>query len=115
MKAFLFLILLSAPLSNWAQKSKPQILVSFQDRSSELWGFKTPRGKVVIPAKYIVAFTDTLNRLAFVADRSRLLAIDRHGKFVLEPYNFDNGPDYLSEGLFRFVDKDKMGFANMDG
>ncbi|MFT4094143.1 MAG: WG repeat-containing protein [Niabella sp.] len=28
---------------------------------------------------------------------------------------YDNGPDYLEEGLFRFVENGKIGFANPDG
>ncbi|SPT71713.1 Uncharacterised protein [Anaerobiospirillum thomasii] len=31
-----------------------------------------------------------------------------------EPYRFDNGPDYVSDGLYRIVDcTGRMGFANI--
>jgi hypothetical protein len=31
------------------------------------------------------------------------------------PFIFYNGPDYIEEGLFRFVENGKIGFANIDG
>lgn len=40
---------------------------------------------------------------------------NRKGEFLLHPYWFDNGPDYLEEGLRRFVEGTKMGFADRYG
>ena len=36
--------------------------------------------------------------------------IDRDGKPILQPFIYDNGPDYYQEGLARFVANGKMGF-----
>ncbi|MDR0937751.1 MAG: WG repeat-containing protein [Mediterranea sp.] len=42
-------------------------------------------------------------------------AIDRTERILFEIFGYDNGPDYVSKGLFRIVENEKMGFANMDG
>lgn len=31
------------------------------------------------------------------------------------PFIYDNGPDYVEEGLFRYVENHKMGFADLNG
>jgi hypothetical protein len=43
------------------------------------------------------------------------IGIDRNDSLILKPYMYDNGPDYLEEGLFRFVENNKIGFANENG
>jgi len=43
------------------------------------------------------------------------VAIDRDGKRLFTVFPFDNGPDYPSEGLFRIVEDNKIGFANLRG
>jgi hypothetical protein len=53
--------------------------------------------------------------MAIVLKDYKWVGVDRNGKVILVPFIFDNGPDYLEEGLFRFVENDKIGFANMDG
>ncbi len=37
---------------------------------------------------------------------------NRKGEFLFAPFLFDNGPDYVVEGLMRFVKNGKVGFAN---
>lgn len=36
--------------------------------------------------------------------------VDRDNRLILRPYIFDNGPDYVEEGLARFIENGKMGF-----
>jgi len=43
------------------------------------------------------------------------IAFDKTGEKLFEIYPFDNGPDYPSEGLFRIIKDDKIGFANLNG
>lgn len=50
--------------------------------------------------------------IASIATEKGWFAIDRKKNILLEIYIYDNGPDYISEGLFRFVENGKMGFAN---
>jgi hypothetical protein len=107
--SFLFSIL------TCGQKASNDFLVSFIDSSSGLYSYKNLRGQIIIPAKYIVTFTDTLYSFAFVADKHKLMGINSKDHFILEPFNYDNGPDYVQERLFRYVEKGKKGFANHNG
>jgi hypothetical protein len=53
--------------------------------------------------------------IAYILYQSRWVAINRKQKVLYEVFNYDNGPDYLSEGLHRFIENGKMGFANERG
>jgi len=116
MKKLFFLLPLSFLFCCSQPTAEDEILVSFTD-AEELYGFKNLKGDVVIPARYIMSFTDTFNKkIALVADRAKgLMAIDKKGNYVLTPFNFDNGPDYFEEGLFRFEENGKLGFADSNG
>jgi hypothetical protein len=50
--------------------------------------------------------------VAFVVDDQGWACIDATGSVRLRPFVFDNGPDYPSEGLFRYVDGARIGFAD---
>lgn len=81
----------------------------------ELTGYKTVDGEIIILAKYRHVYTDTLRTIAFVTKDGGIFSIDKKGNTLFEVFIFDNGPDYVREGLFRFVENGKMGFANRDG
>jgi len=100
-------------LSCNAQKTKT--LIAFSDSSSGqvLWGFKTKDGIVKIKPKYNWTDSKFLKYGAFVMSKeASFIAINQDDSVILIPYIFDNGPDYLSEGLFRFIENGKIGFAN---
>ncbi len=81
-------------------------------------GYADSSGNLKIPYKYTMAYTDTLKTIAFVANKKDgLIAIDSTGKKLFNVFIYDNGPDYLSEGLFRIENKrnGKIGFADMQG
>lgn len=81
----------------------------------ELYGYKY-NGKVQIEAKYISTYSDSLCNMAIVLDREKgWLGVDKNNKTILIPYIYDNGPDYVEDGLFRFVENEKLGFANLEG
>ncbi len=111
------LILILFFLTSFGQKSKINFLLAFSDGSSgqELWGFKTTSGKIAIKPKYEIVGTDTLYDFAFVTIKYKWVAINKKDSIILTPYIFDNGPDYLDNGLFRFVENGKIGFANEKG
>jgi len=117
MKTILFIVFSLICVISFGQKTTNDFLLSFSDSSSghELYGFKTISGKVVIKPRYEMIATDTMYKIAFVTLKYKWLAIDRHGKIILTPYIFDNGPDYVEEGLFRYEENGKMGFANLQG
>lgn len=104
---------------------KTQTLIPFEDTTLVCgWGFKDEQGQVVIPPQYCAVFQEAfVDRIACVVDarqktaagRDRLIAIDKCNNFVLEPFTFDNGPDYVREGVFRFWKDGKIGFADKDG
>ncbi|WP_316804458.1 WG repeat-containing protein [Pedobacter nototheniae] len=94
-------------------------LLSYLDTTSgkKLVGFKSVTGKIIIKAKYLsVGYeSDTpekMYKVALVYDDSGWVYINRQDSIILRPFIYDSGPDYLEEGLFRFVENGKMGFAN---
>ena len=100
-----------------------QVLIAFED-TAQNWGFKDTSGQMVIPPQYAAVFEDSfVNDIAFVVEnkyekddeRHGIIAIDKNNKMILKPFIFDNGPDYIQEGLFRFVEKGLMGFADVNG
>jgi hypothetical protein len=98
------------------QKSK-DYLIAYVDATTgeELTGYKNTDGEIIIKSKYTNA-PDTLFKMAIVLNsNSEFVCIDRSDKIILKPFIYDNGPDYLEEGLFRFIENDKIGFANSDG
>lgn len=81
----------------------------------ELIGFKTKTGKVVITPQYQATVTDTMFNIAMVLKDNKWIVINCKNEILLYPYIIDNGPDYYSEGLFRFVENNKIGFADSVG
>lgn len=117
-KVVLVVTIIFILLNSFGQKAKTNYLVAFSDSTSgtELWGFKTPSGRIAINPKYeFVLGTDTLYNIAFVTLNYRWVVINRRDSIILIPYIFDNGPDYFEDGLFRFVENGKIGFANAIG
>jgi len=109
-------LLLNRSLS-FGQKSK-NYLVSYADTSSgiKLIGYLAVNGDTAIKAKYQFSYTDTFYRMAIVLDSNNAwVGIDRNERTILRPFIFDNGPDYVEEGLFRIVQNNKIGFANLAG
>ncbi|TGM25883.1 WG repeat-containing protein [Leptospira selangorensis] len=97
------------------------ILISFSSLLSQvkgftsfenngLYGFKDKTGKVVIQPQYEQAMEFTKSGVAFVVSKNKWVCIDAKNHVLLESFLYDNGPDYLSERLARFVKNGKMGF-----
>ena len=95
-------------------------LLKYDDDSCLCFGYTNRKGDIVIKPQYHYA-TDTLRTIATVIDTTwRLYMIDRNGKEIegLIPFCYaDFLPDneLPGEGLFRFVENGKMGFADMTG
>jgi hypothetical protein len=125
------LLLQSCSNETTKQPLNNQILVAFEDTTKQFgWGYKDLDGRIVIEPQYADIQPDTFsNTIAFVFEkryemedeRHGWVAIDRQNRFVLKPFMFDNGPDYIEEGLFRFIENGeigkggKMGFADING
>lgn len=99
-------------------------LVRFSDDSDSsdgtTYGYRNLQGDIIIPkGKYNNCFTDTFKNFAFVFDdkltNSKVVAIDRNENILFDVYMFDNGPDWLEDGLFRIVRNGKIGYADKNG
>ena len=109
------LLLLFIGLSSYGQANKKtDYLISFDNKDG--YGYKNKKGKIIIPpGKYQMCFTHIFKTYAFVAKEgfsSGIVAIDRNENVLYEVFNYDNGPDYTSDGLFRITENKKMGYAD---
>ena len=90
-------------------------MISYRDQNNQyiIKPFLTPDYKVDRELDNSEIITDYF----FITHRDeREIAVNRKGQFLFYPYYYDNGPDYLQEGLFRITDKhNKVGFANDRG
>lgn len=48
-------------------------------------------------------------------DNDGFVAFDKNNKKLFTIFSFDNGPDYTSDGLFRIIENNKIGYANEQG
>lgn len=92
------------------------MLIAVQDDSYRP-AFLNEKGDTVIPfGVYEFSFNDTIREIGFAADTlGKIMTLDVHGTPLFEAYNFDNGPDYVEDGLFRMVRDGKIGYANPQG
>lgn len=91
-------------------------LIKFEKNGK--FGYKNEHGQIVIKAKFPIAYTDTITNIGFVRDSKsrRILCINNLGKFLFYTFDYDNGPDYASEGLFRVVSKEGLiGYSDLSG
>ncbi len=73
-------------------------------------------GDTIIPLeKYHSVYTNTITYFGVFNNSGKLLGIDRNGNVLFEVFYYDNGPDYLREGLFRVMRNGKIGYANNQG
>jgi hypothetical protein len=117
MRPFIITLFVIAFQTANGQSNRRDFLVFFVDTATgtEMYGYKTPKGKVAIPARYENVATDTFYTFAFVYDDRGWVGINRKDSVILKPFIFDNFPDEKRQGLFRFEEDGKMGFANDNG
>ena len=109
------LILLAISLTSYGQSTRKNgVLVLYRDNRTDKYGYKDLKGHIVIPsAKYSYCFTDTFRTYAIVSySHEGFVGINRKEKILYGVFPIDNGPDYTSEGLFRIVVKNKIGYAD---
>ena len=78
------------------------------------------QGDTIVPfGKYKFCQTDTIRNIGFVYENkqnARIVCIDNQGKELFYVFKYDNGPDYICEGLFRIMDENGLiGFADSLG
>ena len=98
------------------QQPPVEYLVSAYNLEEELYFTNQCGYPVIAEGKYIATTSDTIRHLGFVFDTSgRWLGINFADSVLFEVYNFDNGPDYVEEGLFRIVKDSLIGYADEQG
>ncbi|WP_288447325.1 WG repeat-containing protein [uncultured Chryseobacterium sp.] len=100
----------------------------FKSKDS-LVGVKDKAGKIIVPAEFKVFSYlkdgDPVEGETILFDGSKEgekteknawgYVYDKNGKFLYQPFLYDNGADYFSEGLRRLVKNGKVGFADRNG
>lgn len=121
-------LLLIAMIPVLAFSQKKEVLKYFISKDS-LVGVKNQKGEIIIPAQFInltgmkngeivkvenntVFFDSSLANKNQVEKNSWGVVFDSKGNLLYQPYSYDNGPDYFSEGIRRFVKKGKVGFVD---
>lgn len=103
------------------QQPKDDYLIKiFNDEYDEVGvecGYVNRSGDTIIPiGKYIYCYTDTFRNYAIVLKKNvGCIAIDRNEKELYKIFWYENGPDFIIEGLFRIIINGKIGYANEAG
>lgn len=122
MLVFIFLI----PILSFSQKKEP---LHYFKSADSLVGVKNKSGKIIVPAQFkIFSYLkdgDPVIGETILFDGEKNgekteknawgYVYDRNGKFLYQPFLYDNGADYFSEGLRRLVKNGKVGFADRNG
>lgn len=122
--------LLMAAVANAQQPA----LVLYEPCDTTTWGIRlagvrTTSGTEIIPPKYwspdynngdtiissLILLAEPVEKKDAMGYQYHYRMYDRAGRFLYSPYWFDNGTDYYTEGLSRYVEKGKMGFADWRG
>ncbi|WP_294311663.1 WG repeat-containing protein [uncultured Chryseobacterium sp.] len=121
----IFGAILLIPMLSFSQEK--EVLMYFKTKDS-LAGVKNSEGKIIVPAQFeLFSFLkdgepvkgETIFIDGYREDDEEKNAwgyvYDRKGNFLYRPFAYDNGADYFSEGLRRFVKNGKVGFADRNG
>ena len=91
-------------------------LILISDIEKSTFGYVNSEGDTIIPfEKYACCFTDTFKTYAIVTSPEKgynFICIDRNENIKYHVFPFDNGPDYVCEGLFRIIENEKIGYAD---
>lgn len=114
------------PLLSFSQNK--EVLTYFKSKDS-LVGVKNSDGKIIVPAQFKIfsdlrngepvkgetVFFDGMKKDEEPEKNALGYVYDRNGNFLYRPFAYDNGADYFSEGVRRFVKNGKVGFADRNG
>ena len=82
-------------------------------------GYLNKNGDTLIPKGDCMAcFSDSLSYAIVVRNNHRdegFPAIDSKGNVLFNLFVYDNGPDYIEDGMMRIIKGGKIGFANEAG
>jgi len=107
----LIFIIISSSISLCRADDK---LIPYEE--NDLWGYKNGQSVIVIPPQFQHALPFTAGGIAGVVSKEgEWCYINARGQMILKPVVVDNGPDYFSEGLARYVHDKKLGFFDVTG
>ncbi len=88
-----------------------------EDQATGFYGIKSNKTEdwLVKPVWLMAMDFDEWNHAAVLTQDRGFVLIDWDGKIKFEIFNYDNGPDYFSGGLARYVDGKKMGYFDFTG
>jgi len=122
----LLITLLAIPVLSFSQEK--EVLKYYKTRDS-LVGVKNQDGKIIIPAQFSIfsylkdgevvkgetVYFDGNKKDEKPIKNEWGYVYSRKGDFLYRPFFYDNGADYFSEGLRRFVKNGKIGFVDRNG
>ncbi len=114
----LFFLLTLVTYSVYGQPNqRNNYLLLVHDKIHDQYGYINHNGDTIIKTgKYLICFTDTFRTNAIVLlPKYGFVAIDRNENILYQIFSFDNGPDPISDGLYRIIANKKIGFADENG
>lgn len=108
-------------ISACSSKRDSYLIKYYEEEFDELGvpsGYLNSKGDTIIPiGKYYYCYTDTIRNFGMVMEKGtgRILGIDHNATELFEVFKYDNGPDYVENGLFRIIKNEKIGYANPGG
>lgn len=122
----LLLTILLLPVLSFSQEK--DVLKYFVSKDS-LVGVKNQKGEIIVPAQFKIFSNlengelvkgETIYFDGFKKDEAKEknawgYVYDKKGNFLYRPFFYDNGADYFSEGVRRFVKNGKVGFVDRNG
>ena len=120
MRKNIFIILIIVHFYSCGKNSNDILIKIYTGKYNQVGtpsGYINTKGDTIIPlGKYYYCFTDTIRDFGIVMDKkNRLMGIDQKENELFEVFWFDNGSDYVSDGLFRIVKNNRIGYANQKG
>lgn len=84
------------------------------------YGYTNKNGDTIIEVgAFENCFSDIFTTFAYVSDKrfkdAGMVAVNRNKEVIFEAYIYDNGPDYIVDGLFRIKRNGKIGYADPTG
>ena len=120
--ALLFCIFMTGCLDGQKQSDHSILIAYMSTEYPELGSsvcYLNEQGDTIVPfGKYYYGGSDTIRHIGFVMEPHKpgWTTINNKGEKLFYAFSFDNGPDYVEEGLFRIInDEMLMGFADTLG
>lgn len=120
--ALLFCIFMTGCLDGQKQSDHSVLIAYMSTEYPELGSsvcYLNEQGDTIVPfGKYHYGGSDTIRHIGFVMEPHKpgWTTINNKGEKLFYAFSFDNGPDYVEEGLFRIInDEMLMGFADTLG